>query len=390
MNATPIRIFDSIFYDRINVYMGPLGGAMLRPGFRPNARTALSIGIIVSFLLSGAYTLAAYDTVTRLKCLALFGMGLQGIAKYTIVLWHSDDICVWVTFLRRIYARNAQTGRPAARAVLRRWAGRTAVVMRVGTAVIIVTTLLYVPECALESLMAGHRVPMLNAMVPGLPVDGDHGRNYALVFAYHLLLVLLAGLGTCAGDMLQVMLAMHVPVLCELFEEQLRELNAVLAGRPAAEWRGRPELALFVRNAVQMHKEIGAFMRSLSTMYYLVYFVEVYSNALSLCVLNVCFVQIEWIGVYPLFVLFLSKLFAYCFLGTLTELGADRMYAALLACDWYDLPAAQQRQYLLMVRSAQRPAALMAGTVPLNLDTFVSVSIARDWDGRAKFRWGGK
>lgn len=371
MSASPVRLFDRIFFERVNVYLRLMGGAMLLPDFRPNRLTALSIGIIVSFLLSSGYTLAAFDTVTRLKCLTLISMGPQGLAKFSIVVWHSATVCALVAFLRGIYVRNADDRQPA-HAVLARWSQRMSLVLRVGTAVIIVTTLLYVPECVLESAMAGHRVPMLNAMVPGMPIDGEHWRNYAGVFAYHMLLVLLAGLGTCAGDMLQVMLLMHVPALCEIFEGQLGQLNVVLRRqRQRAEWDR--EMRRFFRNIVQMHKEIGAFMRSLSQMYYYVYFVEVYSNALSLCVLNVCFVQIDWIGVYPLFVLFLSKLFAYCSLGTLTEMGADRMYKALLSCDWYELPIEQRRQYLLMVMAAQRPAVLMAGTMPLNLDTFVKV-----------------
>lgn len=244
--------------------------------------------------------------------------------------------------------------------------------MRIGALVIVVSTLMYAPESVLESAKAGHRMPMLNAMVPGLPIEVEDGwLNYWLVYAFHSALVFLGGIGTCAADMFLVMLVMHMLPLAELFQLQVHDLNVVLALPVAA--RNKHEFRFFFRNIVQMHKEITDFLRQLSKIYYYVYFIEINADSMSLCVLIVCVIQIEWMGMYPLILLFTFKLFAYCFLGTIAELGSDRIYAALLSCDWYELPQEQKLQYLLMLLAAQRPSVLMAGTVPLNLDTFVNV-----------------
>lgn len=214
-------------------------------------------------------------------------------------------------------------------------------VMRFGALIIVASTLLYVPESVLESAQAGHRVPMLNAMVPGLPIGvADGWRNYAIVYAFHAVLVFLAGMGTCAADMMTVMLVMHMLPLADLFAGQMRELNAALrdARRPSDHAaRQSPEFARFFRNVVQQHRESAAFLRSLARIYYYVYLMEINADALSLCVLIVCHMQMEWLGIYPLVLLYASKLFAYCVLGTMAEVGTERVYAALVACDWYEL-----------------------------------------------------
>lgn len=51
----------------------------------------------------------------------------------------------------------------------------------------------------------------------------------------------------------------------------------------------------------------------------------------------------------------------------------DRVYEALLASKWYLLPIRDQHHMRLMIARAQNPTILMAGTMPLNLDTFVRV-----------------
>lgn len=245
-------------------------------------------------------------------------------------------------------------------------------VMRIGTLLILASTQIYGPQTILESAHAGHRVPILYAMVPGVPIDITDGwLNYAAVCSFHVMLVFLGGMGTCAADLMLVLQVMHMLPLAEIFEQQVGELNGVLTR--SEDGRNTREFRVFFRNIVQMHKEISEFVRQISKIFYYVFFMEIYSDSLSLCVLIVCYFQVEWIGIYTTTLLYTSKLFAYCFLGTMVEVSSDRIYGALLSSDWYKLPPKQKHQFLLMVLAAQRPAVLMAGTVPLNLDTFVNV-----------------
>lgn len=52
----------------------------------------------------------------------------------------------------------------------------------------------------------------------------------------------------------------------------------------------------------------------------------------------------------------------------------DHILSTLMTSDWYLLPLAQQRMFLRTLAVAQNPAVLRAGTIPVNMDTFVSVS----------------
>lgn len=47
----------------------------------------------------------------------------------------------------------------------------------------------------------------------------------------------------------------------------------------------------------------------------------------------------------------------------------------MLHSNWYLLPNTEKRYILLMLSKAQKPTTMKAGTMKLNLDTFVSVCI---------------
>lgn len=372
--SSPIQLFNTIFYKRILFYQKCVGCDALTENFRPNFVTAFFCGMVVLFMLCNGYTLATYDTMTRLKCMAIFGLGIQGFSKFPTIILYSTDIYALVAFLRSIYQGNRQTMQPAY-AVLRRWASIMSAVMRLGSMVIIVATLLFVPESWLESVRDGHRVPMLNTMVPGVRVGGDgNWPGYVAVYGFHAVLVFLGATGTCAVDMLLVMLVIHLCPMAEIFAQMLQDLRQTLRQTERESFLKSPKFRVYFRNILLVHREFTGYLRTIANVYFFVFFAEIYSDALSLCVLIVCYIHIDWIAIYPLWVLFVSKLFAYCFLGTIAQVATERIYAALLDCDWYLLPVQQKREFFLMVRAAQSPAVLKAGTMVLNLDAFVQVS----------------
>lgn len=51
------------------------------------------------------------------------------------------------------------------------------------------------------------------------------------------------------------------------------------------------------------------------------------------------------------------------------------MDAAIYNCNWYLMPVPLQRVFLLMLMRAQNPTVLKSGTVVLNLNLFVAVSL---------------
>lgn len=58
----------------------------------------------------------------------------------------------------------------------------------------------------------------------------------------------------------------------------------------------------------------------------------------------------------------------------------DRIYSSLFNSKWYLLPLREQRCMQLVLAKAQKPVILMAGTIPLNMDSFVQVSCGQQLD----------
>lgn len=125
--------------------------------------------------------------------------------------------------------------RPA-RAVLRRWTARMAAVQRIGVALVVAAACVYLPANWLECWQAGRRVPVLNALVPGVRIEGPgNWGGYAAVYAFHVVLLFLGCMGTSSADMMLVLLVMHAAPMAEIFA--LRCAEVVRRRRRAA---GRP------------------------------------------------------------------------------------------------------------------------------------------------------
>lgn len=83
--------------------------------------------------------------------------------------------------------------------------------------------------------------------------------------------------------------------------------------------------------------------------------------------------QHNWKQACAIGLLVLAKLIAYCLVGTLQEVAADRVYSVLLQTDWYRLLIAEQKMLIVALLGSQRPSLLKAGTLPLNMITCVEV-----------------
>lgn len=63
-----------------------------------------------------------------------------------------------------------------------------------------------------------------------------------------------------------------------------------------------------------------SYIGTISEVYFFVIFVEIYTNAMSLCAVIFCYLTIDWTNLYFVLALTLTKLFAFCLLGTMVEI----------------------------------------------------------------------
>lgn len=120
MPNAPIDYFDSIFFKQLLFYQQCVGVAPLDPNFRVRLPAIFFVSLTATFMLCNFYTIAVFDTTTRLKCLTGTGLGLQGSAKYPTIIWYAKDMYALTAFLRTIYERNRLRVLPAY-GVLQRW-----------------------------------------------------------------------------------------------------------------------------------------------------------------------------------------------------------------------------------------------------------------------------
>lgn len=72
----------------------------------------------------------------------------------------------------------------------------------------------------------------------------------------------------------------------------------------------------------------------------------------------------------------ITLMFVYCEQTIITFIQqTDDLEFTLTQSNWYLLTLQQQRMFLLMMQLAQNPNLLTAGTLPLNMITFVSVRL---------------
>lgn len=65
--------------------------------------------------------------------------------------------------------------------------------------------------------------------------------------------------------------------------------------------------------------------------------------------------------------------FSFIILSFIRFLQMDRVYQTVINSKWYLLPLPEQLAMVMVFAKAQNPTILMAGTLPLNMDTFVEV-----------------
>lgn len=67
--------------------------------------------------------------------------------------------------------------------------------------------------------------------------------------------------------------------------------------------------------------------------------------------------------------------FLQCFFCNQWIFQNDKLSDVLINLNWYLLPISMQKDFRLMLLRAQKSSKLIAGTVPINLDTFVNVRL---------------
>lgn len=126
-------------------------------------------------------------------------------------------------------------------------------------------------------------VMMVPVWVPG--IDETTTSGYWLSTFYHVFVLALAIVGTIGSDTLLIIFVVYAWPMCEIFDSMFRIINETARN---SSMRHSNRFRLFIRNTIQMHKEICCFNSRVSKIYYYQCTVEVNTNGFSLCACVFC------------------------------------------------------------------------------------------------------
>ncbi|XP_031616751.1 putative odorant receptor 83c [Contarinia nasturtii] len=188
--------------------------------------------------------------------------------------------------------------------------------------------------------------------------------------AIHTVFIILAVIGSACTDFMFIMLIVNVPVLSNIFNENLSELNEML--------REEDMNMLFVkaklRNILLMHREFCDVIDVLDVAFFNICFVQISSAAISAAIeLFIC-LKIQFFPAIGLAVSLLGQIVGFSAVGTVVEICNSQVYDSIIEGDWFSLSRSDQQVYMFLMKNAQTSKALTVRSIaPLNMQTCVAI-----------------
>lgn len=312
--------------------MAICGFGVTSPSFRTNYRTVMYVIIMLSGSIFQWHTIITGDREMAMKGLTLAVLPLQGYCKFTSYLWKASEYAGMVQFLEKIYRQCEKTsvqgdepGEFREVTVLRPWIGRYLNVMKFYGVMAVLTVFIFFSLPVYSILFLHKNEFMYPIFLPG--VDTESMSGIISTWVYQLILILATSFGLLACDLMMVVLIMHscamADILCGKLQrmgEHLRGLqrwrlsNASRGGRPDADTR------VFLHNCVRAHQEYVFFLGQLSEKYYVTMTLEILTNFMTMCLLMYVLMQMMWLPLYGLCLLFVMKTFYVCAIGMIVEI----------------------------------------------------------------------
>lgn len=165
---------------------------------------------------------------------------------------HAAEINYGIQFLHLVYKCNAKQS-TTNYASLMRWGKIAFIVMRLSACIILASCIAFIPINFVENFLSDDegRLPMMQTYIFGIDEKTDIG--YVILYVYHLIMLFLAGVGTCSVDLLLIMFVVHMCPLVELLFNMFEILNEAVKDPIARE---SEKLVKFFENIIVMHSDI--------------------------------------------------------------------------------------------------------------------------------------
>lgn len=170
------------------------------------------------------------------------------------------------------------------------YSNRTLKLAQFGSAIALVACIMFVPFTLIENYVSGKHDPLLQAFLPF--VDENTTIGYAILFVYHLGMLLFAAAGIMSGDLLPVILVIHLNTMAAILANMVDQLNTALEELPAHR-RDSCELRRFFRNIILLQKEFCDQLKIFANIFEMIMLFEIITDAMSLCFIQIALLKVS-------------------------------------------------------------------------------------------------
>ncbi|XP_003700846.2 odorant receptor 4-like [Megachile rotundata] len=203
-------------------------------------------------------------------------------------------------------------------------------------------------------------------------VDSQASPAYEIIFCLHLVTALVIYTISTGAYSLLVIFIMHISGQIQIQITRLQNLK-----KAQMEKGQRNPLAIIVYN----HVEILRFSENVQAALEEICFTEVVECTINMCMLQYyCLMSwrssdgVKIITYFTLLCSFTSNIFIFCYIGEILTEQCSQIGKASYEIDWYNLPAKNAHDLILLNLISQNPPKLLAGRIiELTLNTFSAV-----------------
>uniref|UniRef100_A0A1A9X0V2 Odorant receptor n=1 Tax=Glossina brevipalpis TaxID=37001 RepID=A0A1A9X0V2_9MUSC len=307
------------------------------------------------------------DWTVILQCLCSASCGWQGLAKYIFCMLSRTTLIKIVKFIEDTYLQYQEISQNY-RDILTKSSKLILTLVKLNGFLYTITSLSVVMVPFIYQLIFGERILIMYFIIPG--VDRYSTKGYIIHMVVQFVCVPFAAFGNFAGDLLFVILVLHVPMFKDIIKEKLSEIDQ-------APPKKRNKL---LKNISEWHQRYDLFIEDIGEIYGPVIFVEISLGCIGVCC-TLFSIALGW-GVWPagpVYLVFsLLLMYCYCGLGHKIEESNDELLLDIyMECRWYELTVQQQKMLLLMLIKAQSPVTLNVGKImPLSISTALQLTKA--------------
>lgn len=269
------------------------GCNVLDLNWKPPARTIFCIIFTTLYGLFCFYTIATYDIDTKSKCLTWVGISLQGVVKFYTVIIYPAQMREMILFLQHIHTVNPDPTTANYKS-LKENAAISLNVMKFGAMVVCSGCAFFTPVTWLSNYLHDEREFALPIFVPF--VDESTTIGFVITNIFHVIALFMAACGLSASDMRLVLFVLHLRPMSAMFSNTMEEMNQ---GLLVERNRHSEEMRKYFRNLILMHLEFCNYLKRIVEIYSPTIFVEVYSDALSLCFIQYCILSVSYAFCQP-------------------------------------------------------------------------------------------